>query len=188
MKTSLILGGIVGGLVAFIWSTLSWVVLPVHQATFLRFKDEAVVTAAIAANASGSGVYLLPNAHANVGDLTREQLKEREAAAAKQWRSGPSALLVVRTGGMTSIGKNMVTQLATLIAAGLLLAWLVSRTSGLRFWGKVGFVVVVAVTGGVLTNIPDWNWWGYSTSYTAAAFVDLAVGWFLGGLVIAKFS
>jgi hypothetical protein len=188
MKTSLILGGIVGGLVAFIWSTVSWVVLPVHQASFLRFKDEAAVTAAIAANAPGPGVYLLPNAHADAGDLTREQLKEREDAAAKQWRSGPTALMAVRTGGMTSLGKTMVTQLVTLIAVGLLLAWLLSRTSGLNFWGKVGFVVLVAVTGGILTNIPDWNWWGFSVSYTAAAFVDLIVGWFLGGLVIAKFS
>lgn len=188
MKTSLILGGIVGGLVAFIWSTLSWVVLPVHQATFLRFKDEAAVTAAVAANAPASGVYLLPNAHAGADELSREELKQREEAASKQWRSGPSALMAVRIGGMSSLGKTIVTQLVTLVVAGLLLAWLVSRTSGLRFWGKVGFVVVAALTGGVLTNIPEWNWWGYSLGYTAAAFVDLVVGWFLGGLVIAKFS
>jgi F0F1-type ATP synthase assembly protein I len=188
MKASLILGGIVGGLVAFMWSSLSWIVLPMHQAAFLKFKDEPAVTAAIAQNAPASGVYLLPNAHANAAELTSAQLRAQEAEASKQWRTGPSAVVAVRTGGIASMGSSIATHLVTMIVAGLLLAWLVSRTSGLSYWGKVGFALVVAITGGVLTNVPEWNWWGYSTAYTAAAFVDLVVGWFLGGLIIAKFG
>lgn len=188
MKKSLLWAGFLGGVAVFVWNMISWMMLPIHGATLLKFKDEAAVSAAIAANATAPGVYLLPNAHSDAKGLTPDQLKAREEAAMRQWQTGPSALMAVRLGGVASMTPHIITGLISTIAAALLIAWLVSKTSGLRYWGKVGFVVVTALIAGLLTNIPEWNWWGFSPSYTAAAFLDHAVGWFLGGLAIAKFS
>jgi ABC-type antimicrobial peptide transport system permease subunit len=187
MKKSVLLGGLLGGIVVFIWGAISWMALPLHNATLLKFKDEAAVTAVVAANAPAAGVYLLPNAHADVAGMTAEQRKAREEAAMKQWGAGPTALVAVRLGGVTSMTLFLIVGLLTNVVAGLLVAWLASKTSG-AYWGKVGFVVVIALVAGLLTNLPEWNWWGFSTSFTAVAFVDHVVGWFLGGLVIAKFG
>lgn len=183
----LLIGGVLAGLVVFIWGAISWMVLPLHQKSLLSFKDQAAVSAAISATATAPGVYMLPNPHTDEA-LTPEQRQAREEAAMKQWSTGPSAIVAVRLGGVTSMAPHMGIGLVNMIVAGLLIAWLVSKTSGLAYWGKVGFVVVTALVAGLLTNIPEWNWWGYSTAYTLAAFVDHIVGWFLGGLVIAKFS
>lgn len=187
MKKSILLGGVLGGVVAFIWGALSWMALPLHEATLLTFKDQAAVTAALTANAPSPGMYMLPNPDGNAPGSTPEQRQARADAAMKQWQTGPSALMAVRLGGV-SMASHMITGLITMIIAGLLIAWLVSKTAGLRYWGKVGFIVVVALTAGVLTNVPEWNWWGFSPGHTAVAFLDHVVGWFLGGAVIAKFS
>jgi hypothetical protein len=187
MKKSIWLGGLLGGVVAFLWGWVTWGVLPFHSSTLLKFKDEAPVLAALAANAPVPGVYLVPNGQAGAESLTPEQRKAQQEAAMKQWQSGPSAIMSVRTVG-PSFGSILGAGVVIYLVSGLLLAWLVSRTSGLSYWGKVGFVVVTAITAGVLVNLPEWNWWGFSTGYTAVAFFDLIVAWFLGGLVIAKFS
>jgi hypothetical protein len=185
MKKSIWLGGVLAGVAVFAWGFLSWVVLPMHEASFLKFKDEAAVTAVIAANAPAAGVYLLPNEHADAAAMeTPEVRQQRMDAAMKQWETGPTALMAIRFGATPYISIGLITQ----IVGALLIAFLLSKTSGLGYWGKVGFTVLVGVTVGVLSLVPEWNWWGFSASYVGATFIDYVVGWFLGGLVLAKFS
>lgn len=188
MKKSLWLGGVLAGVTVFVWGFLSWVVLPVHESSLLKFKDEAAVTSAVAANAPAPGVYLLPNGHAGTEGMTAEQKQAQEAAAMKQWETGPSGFMVIRLGGTASMTPYIIVGLINQIVGGLLIAFLLSKTAGLGYWGKVGFTVVVGVAVGVLSLIPEWNWWGFSAAYVGAGFVDYVVGWFLGGLVLAKFG
>jgi hypothetical protein len=128
----------------------------------------------------------MPNAHA--GAETPEQRQQRMDAAMKQWATGPSALVAVSLGGSPSMAPHITTGLINQIVGGLLIALLLSKTAGLGYWGKVGFTVVVGVTVGVLSLVPEWNWWGFSAGYVGATFLDYVVGWFLGGLVLAKFG
>jgi hypothetical protein len=186
MNKSLWLGGVLAGVAVFVWGFVSWTILPFHESTLLAFKDEAAVTAALAANAPTAGVYLLPNAHA--GAETAEQRKQRMDAAMKQWETGPSAMVTVSLARNPSMTQNIVLGLVNQIVGGLLIAFLLSKTTGLRYWGKVGFTVVAGIAVGVLSLIPEWNWWGFSAGYVGAMFLDYVVGWFLGGLVLAKFG
>lgn len=175
MKKSLWLGGVLAGIAAYLWLSMSWMVLPFHMNSFLNFKDEAAVTAAVAANATQSGVYMLPNGHSE--------------AQMKQWmETGPSGLAIIQTGPAGSMPSKLLFQFVSSIVAGLLMAWLLSRTSGLKYWGKVGFVVVIGVVVALLSSVSDWNWWGFSTAYTGIQIIDIIAGWFLGGLVLAKLS
>jgi hypothetical protein len=173
MNKSIWFGGLLGGLVMYVWVSISWMALPFHNASLLKFKDEAAVTAVIAANISGPGVYNLPKGHGE--------------AEMKQWQTGPTAIAAIRTGGNPSMVPHLAIQLIGTLVAGLLIAWMLSHTSGLSYWCKVGFVVAVGVVSGILVLIPEWNWFGFSTAYIGAQFLDLIVGWFLGGLVLAKF-
>src|SRR5437868_4078102 len=131
VKKSIWLGGVLGGLAVFVWLTLSWMVLPLHNAALLKFKDEIAVTAVIGAQAPQSGMYLLPNPHAHTESLPPEVLKLQQAAAMTQWKTGPSALMAVRTGPGTPMVQGIVIGFLSQVAAGVLIAWLLAHTSGL---------------------------------------------------------
>jgi hypothetical protein len=171
---SLWLGGILAGIVVYLWTSVSWMALPFHEKSLLKFTDEAAVTTAIAANIDGPGIYHLPKGHGEA------EMKQRE--------KGPAAFVVVRTVGNSSMLSNLAIEFAGTVLASLLIAWLLSRTVGLRYMGKVMLVVTIGLVAGILVLIPEWNWFGFSNAYVGAQFIDLIVGWFLGGLVLAKFS
>jgi hypothetical protein len=76
---SLVLGTILGGLVAFLWSSVSWEVIGWHEKTLQTFQNEDEVSAVIASHATKSGVYLLPGGPSTAG-LSAEQKKATEEA------------------------------------------------------------------------------------------------------------
>src|SRR5438094_493640 len=55
----LLLSSIVGGLIAFAWLSVSWMMLPWHKAA--RFTDDTEVAAVLKRNAPSHAVYLVPN-------------------------------------------------------------------------------------------------------------------------------
>ncbi len=186
MMKSLALGGVLGGLVLFVWGAISWMALPWHTMTFEKFKDESSVAQAISANAGHSGIYLLPNPHKQDSSLSEAQRKAAEEDGMKRMMEGPFMFASVSPHGSGSMSTMMGIGLATQILAALMATWLVLQTSGLTCWGRVGFLVMLGLTAGVITNLQHWNWWNFSTAYTAVCFGDLLIGWFLAGLVIAK--
>jgi len=88
--------------------------------------------------------------------------------------------------GTSGSGAALPIQLVTTIVSALLATWLLTNSTLPGYWPRVGFLVVVALTAGVICHVPDWNWWGFSTEYTAVAFADLLIGWTLAGLAIVK--
>src|SRR2546427_1340435 len=83
MLKSISLGGLIGGLVLFAWGVVSWMLLPWHLATLEKFKDEAKVAQALTANATKSGVYLLPNVHKHEPGMPEAKAKKAEAKGKK---------------------------------------------------------------------------------------------------------
>src|SRR5207247_8551108 len=91
MLKSLSLGGLIGGLVLFAWGVVSWMLLPWHLATLEKFKDEAKVAQALTANATKSGVYLLPNVHKHEPGMPEAKAKKAEARGKKAEAKGKKA-------------------------------------------------------------------------------------------------
>jgi hypothetical protein len=48
------------------------------------------------------------------------------------------------------------------------------------------FLAVVGLSASVIVDLPNWNWWGFSGSFTAVNLADNVLTWLLAGLVIAK--
>jgi len=186
VKQSLVLGGLLGGLALFVWGSISWMVLPWHLMTLEKFKDEATVAQALSANASVSGVYLLPNVHKHDPGMTEEQKKAEEAEGMKRMIQGPSMFAAVSLAGAGNMGHPLLITLLTNILSALLATWMLLKTTGLRYLGQVGFVMLIALTAAIIAYLPDWTWWRFSTNFTAVGVADLLIGWFLAGLVIAK--
>ena len=182
---ALLRGTILGGLTAFLWSTLSWEVLGWHEKAVHRFPNEDAVTVAISSPAVPSGVYLLPNLRPKDG-ATAEETKAAQAAAMEKFQTGPIMFAAVRSNGFGSFPKALTIQLLSLMAAAGLLTWLLLQTTGLSYGRRVLFLAVAGLAASVIVDLPNWNWWGFSGAYTAVNLVDVTLTWFLAGLVIAK--
>ncbi len=152
MIRSLVLGTILGGLVAFLWSSVSWEVIGWHEKTLLSFQNEDDVSAVIVSHMKQSGTYLLP-----AGPSQEVQSPEQKKAAE-----------------------------TIQMASALLLTWLLLQTSGLRYARRVAFLAVAGLASGVIADLPNWNWWGFSGAYAVVNLIDYTITWFLAGLVIAK--
>ena len=170
MIASLIKGGVLGGLAMFLWSLVSWTVLPWHDATMGRFRDEGAVAAVLTQNTTRRGIYVLPFPG---GSAT-------EAAAP----SVPRAFVAYDDRASFSLSRPMGGALLINILGALCLTWLLIRVR-LRYWGRVFSATAAGVFAGVVADLPAWNWWGFSTPYTMVAFADHVLGGFLAGLVIA---
>lgn len=90
--------------------------------------------------------------------------------------------------GAVLAGVAVFIQVLIEILAGLLFAWLLLRTTGLGFFPRAVFVAVAALAGAITTSLPLWNWYGFSAGFVLSDLLDAGIGWFLCGLVIAKFA
>lgn len=185
MMKSLVLGTILGGLVAFTWSSISWEVLPWHEKPLNRFQNEDEVSLVIASHAARSGVYLLPAGPPTEG-MGSEQKKAAQDALMAKMQKGPVMFAAIKKEGFGSYTRGLIIQCLSLMAAAFLLTWLVMQTSGLSYGKRVIFLGVTGLAASVITDLPNWNWWGFSGSYTAVMMADATITWLIAGLVIAK--
>ncbi len=185
MTRALILGTILGGLVAFVWSTVSWEMLGWHEKTMMNFQNDEEVSVVIASHAAQDGTYILPGSRSTKG-MDPEQKKQTEAALMEKMRKGPIMVAAVRRSGFGSFGQAMCIQILSLMAAAFLLTWLLLQTSGLSYARAVLFLAIAGLTASVIVDLPNWNWWGFSGAYTAVNLADSTITWLLAGLVIAK--
>jgi hypothetical protein len=181
MVKRLIRGALLGGLAAYVWIVFSWTVLPLHGWTLQRFGQEEVVAALLRSQAPDSGVYVLPHPAGRDGDLTqtRRDFLER----------GPSAFIAVRTSGPGNpsspwpyVGSLLV---HLLVAAGL--TALLGLLKPMPFVQQGIVASATATVGGFLVYWPHWLWWGFPFGYCFVNLLDLAIAWFLAGLMIGRF-
>lgn len=165
--------GLLGGIVLFIWSSISWMVMSWHMTTIHSFNNDTAVTQAIQANAPTSGIYLLPS--------------PKNYDESKQ-SSQPMVFTAVHLEGMSSMTKPMLISVAGQILSAILVAWMLFKTKGLGYIRRVGFVLVFAFAACITTDVPYWNWFGFDAQYTLVMFADALIGWFFAGLVIAAFA
>ncbi|MGQ0810273.1 MAG: hypothetical protein ACT4OO_03495 [Nitrospiraceae bacterium] len=186
MLKPLVVGGLLGGLVLFVWGAVSWMVLSWHLTTLEKFADETAVAAVLTLTARQPGVYIFPNEHKPDPAMPKNQPQVAEEADRNRVQQAPFMFAAVSPQGSGSMGAALWVQLATQLTGAFLGTWLVLQTRGLTYFGRVSFLVILALTAAVLCHLPYWNWWHFSTSFTAVACADLLIGWFLAGLVIAK--
>jgi len=182
---SLLLGTLLGGLVAFVWSSVSWEIIGWHEKSMASVQNEDEVSAVIASHTLKDGIYILPAGPPTAG-MTPLQKTTAQATLMEKMQKGPIMVAAVRRGGFGSFVWAMLLQFLSLLAAAFLLTWLLLQTTGLSYGRRVAFLAIAGVAASVITDLPNWNWWGFSGAYTAVNFADTTITWLLAGLVIAK--
>lgn len=188
MTSALIKGGLLGGLIVFAWSTISWMVLPWHTASLRNFTNEDAVVQVLQANVPESGVYVIPGVQ-NTG-VTEEEKKACEERMTKRMETGPFLFASFKAGGMSSssMGMGFIIYLVTQMLAAMLITWVLLKMPGLTFMGRAGVVVAIALIGGIIYELPMLIFWHFPVGHSMVNIIDSLVGWFLAGLVIAKFA
>lgn len=171
MWKPLIRCSIIGGIIVFLWLMISWVVLPMHNMTIHKFADPKEVESCITRYAPHDGIYVFPTK-----DTKKEDLESR------------AFLFVnVRRGlDLGSMAASMTCSIITQMIGAFFITYLLIRAKVTRYWNRVWFVTAIAGIAGILGVLPAMTWWHFPGMWVFLDILDLLVGWFLGGLVIAK--
>ncbi len=187
MAKKLIAGGIGGGLIYFMWSAFSWMVLPWHNMSLNKFADENVVANAIRSNAPYAGIYLMPNPHKQAEGMTDEMKDTAEQISNEMHRHEAFVFASIRPGGVDFESPlPLITSFCVNVLVGLMITWLLLQAKITGYIKRVGFVKMVALSGAILCNMGYWSWWHFPTGYTLVSILDVGIGWGLAGLLIAK--
>lgn len=171
MNSRFWLAGLAGGVILFVYSAMSWMVLPWNHGTLKAFPNQQVVVEAMS-QIREPGMYTFP-------------APDTEMAAAQQMK-GPSVFAAVKPGPLQSMGPPMAAGFVIDLICALTAAWLLTRTAELGYWGKVCFTAALGFLAAVFIQASAWNWFGYTAHFTLVQILDSTLSFALAGLGMAK--
>jgi hypothetical protein len=155
-------GTLAAGLTLFVWQMISQVVIPWHEATIKPFTNNGAVVDAIRAGTSGNGVYYSPQGLVAAVSFTPD-LADKS----------------------TAMAGNLMKQAGIDLVVALTLCIVVARIGVGRKRDTAPTLALAALAAGIMKEISDWNWYGFSASYASVNVMDLVIQFALAGAVIA---
>jgi hypothetical protein len=185
MSTRILLAGILGGVVMFIWSFVAHDVLPIGDLGVKVMPNEDAVTSALQTSLGDNpGFYIFPS-----GGLTPDATGEQKKAAMKkmeeQMAAGAFGVLIYRPKRVFNFPKRLGIEFATEVLESILAIWLLAQTQISRFRCRVGFILVAGILASITTNVPYMNWYGFPKIYELGYMTTQIVGFLLMGIVAA---
>jgi hypothetical protein len=111
-----------------------------------------------------------------------EMMKQKE-----MMRQGPFVYAFVKKEGMEpNSAAPFIAGVIIQIIAAYIITCLLMMSKAMSYMKQVGFVTIIGLFAGIVALLPDWVWMGMSLDFLIVNMLDLVIGWFLGGLVIAK--
>jgi hypothetical protein len=177
----ILLPGILGGLVVFIWSAIAHMVLPIGEMGLKSIpQNEDAVLSAMKSSIQEPGLYFMPGM-----EMGRKPTDEENKAWQAKYEAGPTALLVYHPAGEKAMSPGQLSrQLLFDVLGGLIAALIISMTVA-----SLGMRVVIAALMGLFAwltvSVPHWNWYRFPAAFIIGEGLDGVIGYLLGGLVIA---
>jgi len=169
----LLKGGLSGGLILFIWSTLSWNILGWQLSAFDQFPSESSSSELIQ-QIPTSGMYFFssPQQDKNATTIQNSQVF---VAAHKETRANEQSI-------------QLVISLLTQISAALLITGLLLLKPHMQYSKRLFQVLLFAAAASIVTYLPYMNQFYFSWQYTSVAMLNLLIGWLLASFAIAHFT
>ncbi len=182
----ILLAGILGGVVMFIWTSIAHMALPLGEASLREIPNESAVLGAMQNNiGEQTGLYIFPAP--GVGkNATRQEKNEAMKHMGEKMATNPSGILMYHAPGRPfTLGKWLGIEFGTELLEAILVLFLLAQTRIASFAGRVGFVLAAGILAAIATNVSYWNWYGFPGVYTAGYMFIQIVGFFLVGIVAA---
>jgi hypothetical protein len=182
----ILLAGILGGIVMFIWTSIAHMALPLGEAGIGEIPNESAVLSAMQSNIGDqTGLYIFPGPGLGK-NATRQEKNEAMKHMGEKIATNPSGILMYHAPGrQLMLGKLLGVEFGTELLAAILVVFLLAQTRIASFAGRVGFVLVAGILAAIATNVSYWNWYGFPCVYTASYMFIQIVGFFLVGIVAA---
>jgi len=176
----ILIGGIVAGIVVFVWGAVSHMILPTAKLGIKQIPNEEAILSAMRASIQEPGFYFFPGM-----DMSREPTPEEESAWNAKYLAGPTGVLVYHpTGSAPMSPKQLINELLSNIVAAILAAFVISHVTG-GFGRRALIVTLLGLFAWMSISVSYWNWYGFPASTTIAEAVDQVGGWLFGGLALA---
>lgn len=181
-----LLAGIFGGIVMFIWTSIAHMALPLGEAGLGEIPNESAVLSAMQSNIGDqTGLYIFPGPGQGK-NATRQEKNEAMKHMGEKIATNPSGILMYHPPGRPLVlGKLLGVEFGTELLEAILVVFLLAQTRIASFAGRVGFVLVAGILAAIATNVSYWNWYGFPCVYTASYMFIQIVGFFLVGIVAA---
>ena len=188
MAKRVVIAGIFGGLVMFVWLYVAHTFLPLGELGVGEIANEGPVLSAMQSAIPRASLYLFPG----FGLGPNPTIQQRNAAMPaymRKYEQSPHGLLVYHPpSGAFNFGAALGREGALDLLEALLAAWLLSwAAAGRAYSERAGFVVILGVLAAVTTNVEYWNWYEFPGNYIAGYMVTQIIGFTLVGLVVAAF-
>jgi len=183
----ILLAGVIGGIVLFVWGWLVWAVLPLHEGDFKTLGNEEAVVDVLRSSAAEHAVYAVPGKPQETTGMSTEQRKAMMDEWAKKHQRGPVALIVYSpTGTDPMMTAQMILGLLIMMITAAMAAWFLSRSTAAAsgYIVRVIFCGMLGVFASFVVHLMYWNWFYFPLNYTTAMVADTIIGWLLAGLVI----
>lgn len=182
----ILLAGILGGIVMFIWTSIAHMFLPLGEAGISEIPNESTVLAAMQSNIGDkTGLYYFPGPGLGPNP-TRQEKHEAMKRVEEKLATNPSGLLMYHPPGTPfALGKSLGIEFATELIEAILIVFLLAQTRIVSFSGRVGFVLVAGILAAIATNVSYWNWYGFPAVYTASYISIQIIGFLCIGIVAA---
>jgi len=179
-----LLAGVLGGIVIFIWTSIAHMALPLGEAGITEIPNESAVLSAMHGNIGDkTGLYIFPGLGV-AKDATREQKNQAMKGMQQRIAANPSGILMYHPPGRQfAFGKSLAIEFATELLEAILVVWLLAQTRIATFGGRLRLVLVAGTLAAITTNISYWNWYGFPGVYTASYVLIEIIGFFLVGIV-----
>lgn len=171
----MIIGAVVGGIIMFVWQSLSWGPLNLHESQQQYTPKHDTILSFLGSQISEDGAYFLPGFAP--GTPRDEMEKQMNDMVGKPW-----AMVTYHKSmaGMSKMYMNMGRSLLVDIFIILLLCWLITKipsvSFGTVFLGTIGTGIIVFLNSPYTMHI----WYG--SFDLMAHFVDALVAWGVAGL------
>ena len=182
----ILLAGILGGVVMFIWTSIAHMALPLGEAGLREIPNESAVLGAMQNNiGEQTGLYIFPGP--GVGkNATRQEKNEAMKHMGEKMATNPSGILMYHAPGRPfTFGKWLGIEFGTELLEAILVVFLLAQTSIASFAGRVGFVLAAGILAAIATNVSYWNWYGFPCVYTTGYMFIQIVGFLCVGVVAA---
>lgn len=176
----IIIAGVVGGIILFIWGFFANVILPLHRSSLYNIPNEGAVIELMRSTMSTPGVYIFPG-------MPKDKQQSSMDAYTQQYQQGPIGLIVYRPSGADpTMGSQMIPGMIIFIISSLFAAWFLSRSTAVAssYFTRVIYCGMLGVFVSFFVYISSWNWFFYPLDYTTANVADSIIGWLLAGLGI----
>jgi uncharacterized membrane protein YkgB len=182
----ILLAGVLGGIVMFIWTSIAHMFLPLGEAGIGEIPNESAILGAMQSNIGDqTGLYIFPGP--GVGkNATRQEKNEAMKRMPEKMAANPSGILMYHGPGRPfTLGKWLGIEFATELLESILVVFLLAQTAIASFAGRVGFVLVAGILAAIATNVSYWNWYGFPYVYTASYMFIQIIGFLCVGIVAA---